>query len=324
MPRAIAISVTCVIVIYTLTNVAYFAVLPKDLMLASPAVAVARPGPRRPACRWGLLSGREGRAALMVRHTPRDVMLGTFGNLTLGVMAWTIPVFVACSISGALNGNTIIYSRLLFVSARRGHLPRLLSLVHIENNTPVTSLMFLPREQDHLGPVWGELAHAHYSQRGRRPGASGLDRFPLIYIAPSFFCAIPEEQPLEVVAALVTLARAFPVYYFLSTENRTPQCLLNARDLELRRSPQHSAPSQSTERREREGPKTAAGSSGRCAKTQRDNLSTPPATTRRSTQGNGVWYTTFPQRLHELGILLLQGSYSDTQVPHDVIVTTPR
>ncbi|KAG0710150.1 hypothetical protein GWK47_023392 [Chionoecetes opilio] len=29
-----------------------------------------------------------------------------------------------------------------------------------------------PREQDHLGPVWGELAHAHYSQRGRRPGAS--------------------------------------------------------------------------------------------------------------------------------------------------------
>ncbi|KAG0715214.1 Y+L amino acid transporter 2 [Chionoecetes opilio] len=107
MPRAIAISVTCVIVIYTLTNVAYFAVLPKDLMLASPAVAV------------------------------------TFGNLTLGVMAWTIPVFVACSISGALNGYTITYSRLLFVSARRGHLPRLLSLVQIENNTPVTSLMFL-------------------------------------------------------------------------------------------------------------------------------------------------------------------------------------
>ncbi|KAG0721505.1 Y+L amino acid transporter 2 [Chionoecetes opilio] len=100
-------SVTCVIVIYTLTNVAYFAVLPKDLMLASPAVAV------------------------------------TFGNLTLGVMAWTIPVFVACSISGGLNGNTITYSRLLFVSARRGHLPRLLSLVHIENNTPVTSLIFL-------------------------------------------------------------------------------------------------------------------------------------------------------------------------------------
>ncbi|KAG0710842.1 hypothetical protein GWK47_021952 [Chionoecetes opilio] len=27
-------------------------------------------------------------------------------------------------------------------------------------------------EQDQVGPVWGELAHAHYSQRGRRPGFS--------------------------------------------------------------------------------------------------------------------------------------------------------
>ena len=42
MPRAIAISVSCVIVIYILTNIAYFAVLPKELMLASPAVAVVR------------------------------------------------------------------------------------------------------------------------------------------------------------------------------------------------------------------------------------------------------------------------------------------
>ncbi|KAG0728832.1 hypothetical protein GWK47_031658 [Chionoecetes opilio] len=47
-------------------------------LLSCPATAPLRPGPA-PAAQpagGGLLSGREGRAALMVRHTPRDVMLG--------------------------------------------------------------------------------------------------------------------------------------------------------------------------------------------------------------------------------------------------------
>lgn len=46
MPRAIAISVITVMIIYILTNVAYFAVLPKELMLSSPAVAVVSMGGR--------------------------------------------------------------------------------------------------------------------------------------------------------------------------------------------------------------------------------------------------------------------------------------
>ncbi|KAG0695065.1 hypothetical protein GWK47_027065 [Chionoecetes opilio] len=47
-------------------------------LLSCPATAPLRPGPA-PAAQpagGGLLSGREGRATLMVRHTPRDVMLG--------------------------------------------------------------------------------------------------------------------------------------------------------------------------------------------------------------------------------------------------------
>ncbi|KAG0719629.1 hypothetical protein GWK47_007195 [Chionoecetes opilio] len=47
-------------------------------LLSCPATAPLRPGPA-PAAQpagGGLLSGRKGRAALMVRHTPRDVMLG--------------------------------------------------------------------------------------------------------------------------------------------------------------------------------------------------------------------------------------------------------
>ncbi|KAG0721504.1 Y+L amino acid transporter 2 [Chionoecetes opilio] len=217
-PRAIAISVTCVIVIYILTNVAYFAVLPKDLMLASPAVAV------------------------------------TFGNLTLGVMAWTIPVFVACSISGGLNGSTITSSRLLFVSARRGHLPRLLSFVHIENNTPVTSLIFLTLMSmlmfvtsdvrvlinylSFAGNLmalmcissffWFRVKHPDWP----RPIKVWIG-FPIIYIVLSFFlCVMPVvKQPLEVVAALVILATGIPVYYFFVYREQKPQCLLNAMGL---------------------------------------------------------------------------------------------
>ncbi|XP_063596597.1 Y+L amino acid transporter 2-like [Penaeus indicus] len=107
LPRAIAISLTSVTLIYALTNVAYFGVLSPGEILASEAVAV------------------------------------TFGQRALGVMAWTIPIFVACSTGGGLNGSIFGSSRLLFVSTRRGHLPKVLGLVCVENYTPVTSLLFL-------------------------------------------------------------------------------------------------------------------------------------------------------------------------------------
>ncbi|XP_047485534.1 Y+L amino acid transporter 2-like isoform X2 [Penaeus chinensis] len=107
LPRAIAISLTSVTLIYMLTNVAYFGVLSPGEILASEAVAV------------------------------------TFGQRALGVMAWTIPIFVACSTGGGLNGSIFGASRLLFVSTRRGHLPKVLGLVCVENYTPVTSLLFL-------------------------------------------------------------------------------------------------------------------------------------------------------------------------------------
>lgn len=107
LPRAIAISLSCVTLIYILTNVAYFAVLSPEEILASEAVAVS------------------------------------FGQRILGVVAWLIPIFVACSTGGSMNGNIFGSSRVLFVGARRGHLPRALGLVSVESRTPVTSLVFM-------------------------------------------------------------------------------------------------------------------------------------------------------------------------------------
>ncbi|XP_076283967.1 Y+L amino acid transporter 2-like isoform X1 [Lasioglossum baleicum] len=107
LPKAICISLPLVTIIYVLVNVAYFAVLKQDEILSSNAVAV------------------------------------TFGDKLLGVMSWIMPFFVACSTFGALNGAIFASSRLFFVGARNGHLPAAISLINVQNLTPMPSLIFL-------------------------------------------------------------------------------------------------------------------------------------------------------------------------------------
>ncbi|XP_069112800.1 Y+L amino acid transporter 2-like [Argopecten irradians] len=106
LPRAIGISLPLVTVIYTLANIAYFAVLTPMEMLKSDAIAV------------------------------------TFADRTLGVMAWTMPVFVACSTFGGLNGAIFTSARLFFVGARQGHLPGFLATINYKFYTPLPALVF--------------------------------------------------------------------------------------------------------------------------------------------------------------------------------------
>ncbi|KAM9086253.1 cystine/glutamate transporter [Megaptera novaeangliae] len=107
IPLAICISMAVVTVGYVLTNVAYFTTISAQELLLSKAVAV------------------------------------TFSERLLGNFSVAVPIFVALSCFGSMNGGVFAVSRLFYVASREGHLPEILSMIHIRKHTPVPAVIVL-------------------------------------------------------------------------------------------------------------------------------------------------------------------------------------
>ncbi|XP_035829641.1 b(0,+)-type amino acid transporter 1-like [Aplysia californica] len=106
LPRAIMLGIPLVTVCYLLTNLSYLAVMSKEEIMLSHAVAV------------------------------------TWGDRMLGVMSWLIPVFVVASTFGSSNGCLFSSGRLTFSAGRDGHFPQFLSFLQIDRNTPMPAVYF--------------------------------------------------------------------------------------------------------------------------------------------------------------------------------------
>ncbi|XP_037099293.1 cystine/glutamate transporter isoform X1 [Syngnathus acus] len=107
IPLAVICSMVTVTVLYVLVNVSYYTVMTPGELLASEAVAV------------------------------------TFANRALQAVSPVIPLLVALSCLGALNGGFLTAPRMLFVGAREGQWPHIFSMIHIHRRTPLPAVLFL-------------------------------------------------------------------------------------------------------------------------------------------------------------------------------------
>ncbi|XP_030830924.1 b(0,+)-type amino acid transporter 1 isoform X2 [Strongylocentrotus purpuratus] len=105
LPLAIGIGIPLVALFYLLVNVSYFTVMSPQELLSSNAVAV------------------------------------TFAERTLGPMAFIIPIFVCFSTFGSANGNLFASGRLPYAAGKEGHLPQVMSFIHMNKYTPCISLI---------------------------------------------------------------------------------------------------------------------------------------------------------------------------------------
>ena len=106
MPLAIGISCTICTVVYTLTNVAFYAGTSPEVLLESTAIAV------------------------------------TFANRFYGIFAFIMPILVACSCFGTVNGVMLTSSRLFYVAGRNKHMPSVLSYLNPDLGTPIPAVLF--------------------------------------------------------------------------------------------------------------------------------------------------------------------------------------
>ncbi|XP_026468146.1 Y+L amino acid transporter 2-like [Ctenocephalides felis] len=208
LPRAIAISCTLVTFVYVLANVAFYTTLSPEEVLGSEAVAV------------------------------------TFADRLFGVVAWTIPVFVALSTFGAVNGILLTSSRLFYAGACEGQMPEILTMIQTSRLTPtpavlamaLLSMLYLTVSDifaliNYVGfATWLSIGVAVLCLPWLRYAQPNLPRpirvpliFPVVYLVASLFVTIVPmiASPVETGYGCLMILTAVPVYLiFIAWKNK--------------------------------------------------------------------------------------------------------
>lgn len=200
LPLAIFISCILVMVVYTLSIVAFHTTLSVQEVLGAEAVAV------------------------------------TFAEKLYGYMAWIVPVFVAMSTFGGVNGILFTSSRLFYAGAEQGQMPRLLCMISTTRLTPtpavlamcLLSLVYLCSSDIFalityvgfatwlaIGLAVATLPYFRWKQPNlKRPIKVNLI-WPIIYlIATVFITIVPMiAEPVQTGFGALIIATGAPVYF---------------------------------------------------------------------------------------------------------------
>merc|ERR1711997_1173889 len=200
LPRAIAISCTLVTVVYVLTNVAFYTTLSVPEVLGSEAVAVS------------------------------------FASKMYGSFAFIVPVFVALSTFGGVNGILLTSSRLFYAGAVEGQMPEILSMIQVNKMTPAPavlvvaflSLVYLTSSNiyaliNYVGfATWVSIGLAVVCLPWLRWAHPEWDRpirvnliWPILYtLATIFITVVPMvASPVETGIGIAIILTGVPVYF---------------------------------------------------------------------------------------------------------------
>uniref|UniRef100_H2ZHR0 Amino acid permease/ SLC12A domain-containing protein n=1 Tax=Ciona savignyi TaxID=51511 RepID=H2ZHR0_CIOSA len=105
IPKASVLTVAVVTLAYFIINCAYFLVLSADEMISSKIVALP------------------------------------FALKAMGGASWIVPLAVCLCTAGSYSAGVLTTGRLSYVAARRGHLPQVLGMLHIQSHIPCPALV---------------------------------------------------------------------------------------------------------------------------------------------------------------------------------------
>ncbi|EDO37074.1 predicted protein [Nematostella vectensis] len=206
MPKAIIIGISIITGCYLMVNIAYITVLGGAGILASEAVAVS------------------------------------IGDVYLGPMKWIIPVFVAASTFGTVNGVAFTSGRLTYTAARDGLLPSMLAMIQVKRLTPLPSMlltstiaicMLLPPGSNFMSLVgffsfaawlfYGGSFAALLWLRYKKPEMPRPYRVPIVIpifmlLASMYLCIAPfVAKPIGSTIACLIILAGLPFYFFFKS-----------------------------------------------------------------------------------------------------------